>query len=64
MRDEIDARIWAEHHEAFTRSIDAGLRRLSSRLERVRLSEGAVAHMIAFVLAAGLSLVSIGATVA
>ena len=28
MRDEIDSRLWVEHHEQFSRSVKRGLKRL------------------------------------
>ncbi len=35
MRDEMDARIWVDSHERFSRDMDALLHRLFSLLKRV-----------------------------
>ncbi len=39
MRDEIDARIWAAHHEEFSASLDAGLAAIAAGLRSLSLRE-------------------------
>ena len=64
MRDEMDARLWAVHHEAFSGSIETGLGALGAGLEKVRLGRLIPGQLIAVLLAAGFSLITIGGTVA
>jgi hypothetical protein len=55
MRDEMDARMWVEHHAAFSDGIDralAGLRSAAGRLAgRVAAWDGSSHQLIALVLA-------------
>jgi len=49
MRDEIDARLWNEHHEALSEAIDAGLARLRAGLARLAAWDGTTQHLLALV---------------
>lgn len=55
MRDEMDARMWVEHHAAFADGIDRGLARLRSAATRLagRVAgwDGSSHQLIALVLA-------------
>lgn len=49
MRDEIDARLWNEHHESLSMAIDAGVARLRSGLARLAAWDGSTQHLLALV---------------
>lgn len=58
MRDEIDARLWNEHHEAFSQAIDAGVARLRSGLARLAVWDGSTQHLFALVAAFAITALS------
>lgn len=64
MRDEIDARVWAAHHDRFSASIEAGARALARTLGGIELGRGLAGQLIAALLATSLTLVTLGASVA
>ncbi|WP_129792290.1 hypothetical protein [Sphingosinicella sp. CPCC 101087] len=51
MRDEIDARIWADHHEVFAEGIDRALLGLRSAAARFAAWDGSSHQLIALLLA-------------
>jgi hypothetical protein len=44
MRDEMDARMWVQHHDQFSLSVDRGLARLGAGLHRLRGAASRLAH--------------------
>jgi hypothetical protein len=64
MRDEMDARLWVDHHEAFSRDLDRGLEKLRLGLFRLWQWDGSVAQAVAFVAAFALTALSFSATTA
>ena len=64
MRDEMDARIWAAHHDQFSTSIEAGARALAHRLGRIELGRGFAGQLLAALLASSFTLVTLGASIA
>lgn len=64
MRDEMDARLWTNHHESFSRSVNEGFRALQRKLRNHAPAKGAAGQLIAVVLAASFSLITIGGTLA
>lgn len=66
MRDEMDARMWNEHHEQFTRSIDNGLAALGSALSAgtAAASNALLGRLLAAGGAFGLTLMTLGGTAA
>jgi hypothetical protein len=50
MRDQIDARLWVDHHEAFSEGIDRGLAALRSGLQRFAAWDGTSHQLLALVL--------------
>jgi hypothetical protein len=44
MRDEMDARMWVQHHDQFSLSVDRGLERLGAGLSRLRAGAARLAH--------------------
>lgn len=63
MRDEMDARLWEAHHEAFADGIDELLARLRGGFARVMSWDGSLSHMAALLLSLVLTTVSFKATV-
>lgn len=64
MRDELDARIWAAHHDHFAASIEAGVRALARRLGKIELGHGIAGQLLAALLATSFTLVTLGASIA
>lgn len=64
MRDEMDGRIWNARHEDFSGVVEEGLHALARRLRRVEPGRAVPGQLIAVLLAAGFSLITIGGTVA
>ena len=50
MRDLIDARVWADNHEAFSDGIDRALASLQSGLHRFAAWDGSSHQLLALVL--------------
>ena len=56
MRDEIDGRIWAAHHEEFSASIDAAIAELGAKARRLlSLRNEAANQLFAFAAAFGIT---------
>ena len=51
MRDEIDARFWNDHHEAFADSVDRALGRLKNMVARFAEWDGTTHQLLALVAA-------------
>jgi len=64
MRDEMDSRLWADHHEAFSRDLDRGLEKLKLGLIRLWQWDGSVAQAVALVAAFAITALSFTATTA
>ena len=64
MRDEIDARLWVDHHEAFSRDLDRALAALRLRVGRLWQWDGTSAHLIALIASFAITGLSFNATVA
>jgi len=64
MRDEMDARLWVDHHEAFSRDLDRGLEKLKLGLIRLWQWDGSLAQGAALVAAFALTALSFTATTA
>ena len=62
MRDEIDGRIWAAHHEQFSQSVDRVLASLRGALTRLPTWDGTTQHMLALVASFALTALSFNAT--
>ena len=55
MRDEMDGRLWVEHHAAFADSVDRALAGLRSAVGRLAGWDGSTHQLIALVLAFALT---------
>ena len=65
MRDAMDARIWTEHHDAFSADLARRLDRAAARLRTRRTDPlPAVGRAMALVLAISVTSLSLGATIA
>jgi hypothetical protein len=62
MRDELDARIWVDNHEAFSAGIDRGLAALRSGLHRFAAWDGTTHQLLALVLAFAITGLTFNAT--
>ncbi len=62
MRDEMDARLWAAHHEGLTEAVDEGLKLLRAAFARLGAWDGSTAHLLALVGAFALTALSFKAT--
>lgn len=62
MRDEIDGRLWAAHHEQFSESLDAAFASLRSALTRLPNWDGTTQHMLALAAAFVLTALNFNAT--
>ena len=49
MRDEIDGRLWAAHHEPFADLIDRGAAAVRAGVRRLGLWDGSSQHLLALV---------------
>jgi hypothetical protein len=63
MRDEMDARLWEAHHEAFADGIDELIARLRGGFARIMSWDGSMSHLTALLLSLVLTTVSLRATV-
>jgi hypothetical protein len=63
MRDELDARIWAAHHDRFADLIEKGAARLAARIGRIELGRGAAGQLLAVLLASSMSLAIISTSI-
>ena len=69
MRDEMDARMWVEHHDQFSLSVDRGLARLGAGFSRLRSGasrvaawDGTTAQALAMVAAFAITALSFNTT--
>ena len=59
MRDEMDARMWVEHHAGFADGIDRAFARIRHGLGRFAAWDGTTAQLIALVTAFALTALNI-----
>lgn len=64
MRDEYDARLWVEYHEALTSGIDRGLVALRSAAGRFAAWDGSSHQLLALLLAFAITGLSFNTTAA
>ncbi|HYI49113.1 MAG TPA: hypothetical protein VEX35_11690 [Allosphingosinicella sp.] len=65
MRDEMDARIWIEHHNQFSLSVDRALARLGAGFSRLRsgaAAGGTTAQALALAAAFAITALSFNTT--
>jgi X-X-X-Leu-X-X-Gly heptad repeat protein len=69
MRDEMEARMWVEHHDQFSLSVDRALARLSAGLSRLRAGaarlaswDGTTGQLFAMALAFAVTALSFNTT--
>lgn len=62
MRDQIDARLWVDHHEAFSEGIDRGLAALRSGLQRFAAWDGTSHQLLALVLSFAITALTFNTT--
>ena len=62
MRDQLDARIWVENHEAFSDGIDRALTAIRSGLNRFAAWDGTTHQLLALVLAFAITALTFNAT--
>jgi hypothetical protein len=69
MRDAIEARMWVEHHDQFSLSVDQGLKRLGAGLHRLRAGaarlaswDGTTAQLFAMAAAFAITALSFNTT--
>ena len=69
MRDEIDGRMWVEHHDQFSLLVDRGLARLGAGLSRLRAGalrlaswDGTTAQLFAMITAFAITALSFNTT--
>lgn len=64
MRDEIEARLWNEHHEQLSQLIDAGVMKLRSGLARLIVWDGTTQHALALLASFAITALSFNTTTA
>ncbi|HEX8641048.1 MAG TPA: hypothetical protein VF704_07805 [Allosphingosinicella sp.] len=64
MRDEMDARLWVDHHQEFADGIDRGLAALRSALSRFAGWDGSSHQLIALVVSFALTALTFHSTTA
>ena len=64
MRDEFDARLWVDHHEALAEGIDRALTSLRSAASRLAAWDGSSHQLAALLLAFVITGLSFNATAA
>jgi hypothetical protein len=62
MRDEIEARLWVDHHAALSEAIDRGFAALGRRLGRFAEWDGTTHQLIALAGSFVITALSFGAT--
>ena len=60
MRDELDGRMWADHHEAFGEGIDRAIAAIRAGLGRFAGWDGTTHQLLAMVAAFALTALNIG----
>lgn len=64
MRDEIDSRLWVDHHEAFGRWVDGAASLLRSAFSRFAVWDGTTHQLLALVAAFAITALSFNTTAA
>ena len=64
MRDEIDARLWVEHHEAFSAGVDRAIAAARSGLTRLAAWDGTSHQLLALILAFAITALTFNTTTA
>ncbi|MDQ4087236.1 MAG: hypothetical protein M3177_04370 [Pseudomonadota bacterium] len=64
MRDEIDARLWNDHHEAFADGVDRALAGLRAALGRFAGWDGTSHQLIALVVSVAITALTFQSTTA
>ena len=62
MHDQLDARLWVDHHEAFSEGIDRALVALRSGLHRLGAWDGTSHQLLALVLSFAITALTFNAT--
>ena len=62
MRDLIDARLWADHHEAFGEGVDRALAAIRSGLHRFAAWDGSTHQLLALVLSFAITALTFNVT--
>jgi hypothetical protein len=62
MRDEYDSRLWADHHERFSDTVDVVLKALRSALSRLPTWDGTSQHLLALVASFAITAISFNGT--
>lgn len=62
MRDQLDAQIWVENHEAFSASVDRALGAVRSGLHRFAAWDGTTHQLLALLLAFGITALTFNTT--
>ena len=64
MRDQLDAQMWNDNHEAFSDGIDRALRSIRAGLIRVGQWDGSTHQLLALVLAFAITALTFNTTTA
>ena len=64
MRDLIDARVWADNHEAFSEGVDRALAAVQNGLHRFAAWDGSSHQLLALVLSFTITALTFNATTA
>ena len=64
MRDEYDSRLWADHHERFSDTVDVVLKALRSALSRLPTWDGTSQHLLALVASFAITALTFNGTAA
>lgn len=62
MRDQIDAHLWNDHHEAFSEGIDRGLAALRSAFHRFAAWDGTTHQLLALGLSFAITALTFNTT--
>jgi hypothetical protein len=64
MRDELDGRMWVDHHDQFSEWIDSAIAVLRSGLSRLSTWDGSTAQLLAMIAAFAVTALTFNATAA
>ena len=62
MRDQLDVRLWVDHHEAFSDGIDRGLAAVRSAFHRFAAWDGTTHQLLALVLSFAITALTFNTT--
>ena len=62
MRDQMDAQLWVEHHDAFSEGVDRAVAALRSGLQRMAQWDGTTHQLAALLLAFAITALTFNAT--